>query len=93
MVILSARNSLYVLRGGSLNLETHSFAMLQKTDNFEEILCPRVSRWPEHPHEALRRDVRGLGKLRETDGRIDVVAQNGLGRSDIASDQGFNAFA
>src|SRR5712692_2643462 len=78
------------LNAGGLDVETDPLALLQKTDNFEKVVRSRVAGRSEHPHEAFGRDVRGLGEFGKTDGCVDVVAQDGLGRGDIAGEHGFD---
>jgi hypothetical protein len=74
-------------------VKANAFTLLQETDDFEQIIRPRIARRSEHAHEALGGDMRGLGKFRESDGRIDVVPENGLGGGDIAAKHAFDAFA
>ena len=76
-----------------LQPESHALIPLQKTDNHEKIIRPRVARGPQHPHQALGRDSRCLREFRKTNSRVDVIAQDGLRCGDITGKQGFNAFA
>jgi hypothetical protein len=41
------------LREFSPDAEAHSFTILQKIDDLEEIIGPRIAARPEHAHEAL----------------------------------------
>ncbi|MBV8360887.1 MAG: hypothetical protein JO189_23570 [Deltaproteobacteria bacterium] len=81
------------LIGIGLEVEAHTFAMLEEAYNFEQVGRTRIAGRTEHAHKAFRRNVRGLGKAVEAHGRVDVVAQNCLGERNLAGQHGFEAFA
>ena len=54
-------------------------------DDVEQVLRLRVPFRPEHPHQALRRDVRELAQALEPHRAVDEVPQQRLARIDIAS--------
>src|SRR5450755_4564321 len=74
-------------------LETHALVALEKTDNRKKIIRPRVTRWPQHAHQAFGWDVRGLREFGKPDSRVDVIAQDGLSCGNITGEQRLNAFA
>src|ERR1039457_744253 len=78
-----------MLRARGLDLETHAFAALEKSDDLEEIAGARVARRPQHSHEAFGRDACGFGEVRKAQGRVDVIAQDGLRRGYIAGEHLF----
>src|ERR1039457_6160840 len=82
-----------MLRARGLDLETHAFAALEKSDDLEEIAGARVARRAQHSHEAFGRDACGFGEVRKAKGRVDVIAQDGLRRGYIAGEHGFDSFA
>jgi hypothetical protein len=57
---------------------------LKEADDLEKIVGARVTRGSQHPHQAFGRDVSGLGEFGEADSGVDVIAQDDLGRGDIA---------
>src|SRR5580700_8138486 len=73
--------------------ETHAFAVLQKTHHLEEIGRSRIAGRAEHPHQALGGHMRRLSEFRESDGGIDVIAEDGLAGGDVARQQAFDALA
>lgn len=75
------------------DMEAHAFALLQKGHNLEQIIRARIARGSEHAHKALRGNVGRLGEFCEADGRVDVVAENGLRGRDVAAEHAFDAFA
>jgi hypothetical protein len=68
------------LPGRGSESETHTLAVLQKANYFEEVVCAWISAGAEHSHEALGRDLRSLRELGKAHGRVDVIAQYSLGR-------------
>jgi hypothetical protein len=74
-------------------VKPYAFAVLQKTDNFEKIICPRVTSRPKHPHQALRGNVGGLRNFRKTDSRVNVIAEDSLRRGGIARKHALDPFA
>jgi hypothetical protein len=73
-------------------MKTHAFAMLKEAHNFKQVGRARVAGRAEHAHEAFGWNVCGLGQADESNRRIDVVAQNCFGESDVAGQHGFEAF-
>lgn len=78
------RNLLRSLCSGSFDFEPHAFAMLKEAHHLKQVFGARIATRAEHPHQALRRNARGLGEARKPNGRIDVVAQDGLRHCDFA---------
>lgn len=56
---------------------------LQMTNDGEQAVGPRISGLGEHPHQAFRGSAYVVGQLLESDGRIDVVAQQSFSRRDV----------
>ena len=65
------------LTGGLPDVKAHAFVMLKGAHDFEQAGHERVTGRAEHAHEALRRNVRSLGRAGKANGRVDVVAQKG----------------
>src|SRR6202045_1771851 len=74
-------------------MKLQTSTLLQVTDHAEEISSLRVSARAEQADEALRRRAGCLGQFLEADGRLDVVAKDGLSRIAIAAQHRIDAFA
>jgi hypothetical protein len=71
----------------------HAFAALEVSDNPEQIVRAWIAFWPQHSHQALRRNLCRFGKVRKSYRRFDVVSQDGLPGSYVAGEHYFNSFA
>src|SRR5712691_2989709 len=76
-----------------IELEVEALCMLEMSDHFKEIACLRIAFRTEHPHETLRRHLRHVGQLFETDCPVDVVAESRLSRFELAREQALHTFA
>ena len=73
-------------------MKAHAFSALQVSDDIEQVARLGISLWPEHSHEALRRDARQLAKALKSHRAVDVVAQQRLARVDVTGEQAVDGF-
>jgi hypothetical protein len=66
--------------------------LLKRADDAEKVHGGRIAPWAEHAHQALRRHFGPLGERLESDGRVDVVAQNRFRGGEFALDQRLHRF-
>ena len=59
-------------------LEMHALGLLQCAEDAREVRGRWATLGTEHTHEAFRRDMRPLFQVQKADGRIHIVAENGL---------------
>jgi hypothetical protein len=67
--------------------------VLKKADHFEQVRRSWIACWAEHSHETLSRNAGGVREFRKADGRVDVIAQDGLGGRNVAVQHRFETFA
>jgi len=68
------------------DFEAHALRALQMGDDVEQVLRLRIALRAEHPHQALRGDLRELAQALEPHRAVDVVAQQRLAGVEIASE-------
>jgi hypothetical protein len=74
-----------------MQAETRTF--LQVADHAKKVLGLRIAARAEHPDQALGRCTGCFAELFETDGRLDVIAQDRLAGIDIAAQHCIDALA
>src|SRR5690606_29233607 len=63
------------------HLKTHALFTLKVIDDLEQVPRLRVAFRPEHPHQALCRDVREIAQALKAHRAVDVVPQQRLARA------------
>jgi hypothetical protein len=79
--------------GGAYYVQIDACALLQVTDNAEEVSRLRIAAWTKHANQALGRRAGSFPKFFEADRCLDVVAQDRLAGLDIAAQHRIDTFA
>src|SRR5882757_10050730 len=74
-------------------MQAEARALLQVADHAEEVPGLRIAARSEHADQALGRRAGRFAELFETDGRLDVIAQDRLAGLDIAAQHRIDALA
>ena len=90
--VFRKRRGAIILDGARFQVEADTFALLQKTDNFKEIVRPRGTCRPQHPHEAFGRNLRALFKILKPECGVHIVAEHGLSGFQIAVEDALDGF-
>ncbi len=76
-----------------MDFEDSAFELLEVGDHVEEVARLRVALRTEHPHQTLGRFGEGATERDEAKRTVDVLAQNGLGRVEVAGHHVADRFA